>query len=67
MWTRAVIGTVLSAVGTLFILQGTNVVHGSGMSGEGKWAVIGAVLLVLGLALLALAVRSWRKGSAEPG
>jgi hypothetical protein len=66
MLSRVVLGVVLCAAGLVFLLQGTNVIHGSGMSGEGKWAVIGAVMVVLGLALLAFAVRSRRKGSAKP-
>jgi hypothetical protein len=37
MWVRGVIGIVLCAVGTVWILQGTKVIHGSGMSGQGKW------------------------------
>ena len=43
MWGRAVVGFVLCAVGAVFILQGTKVIQGSGMSGQGKWAVVGAV------------------------
>ncbi len=67
MWARAVIGIVLAAVGTVFLLQGTNVLHGSGMSGEGTWAIVGAVLIVVGLALLAFAVRSRRGRSTDAG
>ena len=52
MWVRAVTGIVLCAVGTVWILQGTKVIQGSGMSGQGKWAVIGAVVVVVGLACL---------------
>ena len=44
MWVRAVIGIVLCAVGTVWILQGTKVIQGSGMSGQSKWAVVGAVV-----------------------
>jgi hypothetical protein len=62
MWVRAVIGIVLCALGTVWILQGTKVIHGSGMSGQGKWAVIGAVLVAAGLACFAWAVRHHRKG-----
>jgi hypothetical protein len=64
MWTRVVIGTVLCAVGTVWILQGTNVIHGSGMSGQGKWGVIGAIAVVLGLAFFAWAARR-KRGAAE--
>src|ERR1700733_11234742 len=62
MWLRGIVGVVLCAVGTLWILQGTKVITGSSMSGEGKWGVIGAVVLLVGLACLALAVRRWRRG-----
>jgi hypothetical protein len=41
----------------VWIAQGTDVLHGSGMSGQGQWAVIGVVVLLIGLALLAWA---WR-------
>ena len=60
MWLRAGVGVLLCAIGAVFILQGTNVIHGSGMSGEGKWAVIGAVVVVVGLAFLTWAARHRR-------
>ena len=57
MWTRAALGVVLCLVGVVWIGQGTDVVHGSTMSGHAQWAVVGGVLVVIGLALLAWA---WR-------
>jgi hypothetical protein len=65
MWVRAGIGIVLCAVGTVFILQGTKVIQGSGMSGQGKWAVVGAVTVVVGLACFAWAARHHRKRTTE--
>jgi hypothetical protein len=50
-------GAVLVLVGLLWILQGLNVVGGSGMSGQGIWAVIG---VVIGAAGVLLVVRSLR-------
>jgi hypothetical protein len=50
-------GAVLVLVGLLWILQGLNVVGGSGMSGQGIWAVIG---VVVGIAGVFLVVRSLR-------
>jgi hypothetical protein len=50
-------GAVLVLVGLLWILQGMNVVGGSGMSGQGIWAVIG---VVIGAAGVFLVVRSLR-------
>jgi hypothetical protein len=67
MWIRSGIGSVLCAVGALWILQGTKVIHGSGMSGQGKWAVVGAIAVLLGLACFAWAARHHRKGTAESG
>ncbi len=57
MWTRGIAGVAACLVGAVWIAQGTDVLHGSGMSGHGQWAVIGGVLVVAGLALLAWA---WR-------
>lgn len=57
MWTRGIAGAVLCLVGAVWIAQGTNVLHGSGMSGHGLYTVLGVVLVVIGLALLAWA---WR-------
>jgi hypothetical protein len=37
----------------------------SGMSGQGKWAAIGAVVVVVGLACFAWAARHHRKGTTE--
>ena len=65
MWVRGVIGIVLCAVGTVWILQGTKVIHGSGMSGQGKWAAIGAVVVVAGLACFVWAVKHHRNATTE--
>ena len=62
MKTRAAIGGAVCLVGGIWIAQGTNVLHGSGMSGQGVWAVIGSVLVVLGLVLL---VSAWRSRSSS--
>lgn len=57
MLTRGIPGVGLCLVGALFIGQGTDAIHGSTMSGQAQWAVVGGVLVVLGLALLTWA---WR-------
>jgi protein-S-isoprenylcysteine O-methyltransferase Ste14 len=57
VWSRGIIGVVLCLVGIVWIAQGTNVMHGSGMSGHGVYAVLGVVVLVIGVALLVWAVR----------
>jgi hypothetical protein len=52
-----VVGVVVLLVGVVWIAQGTNMLHGSGMSGHGEWTVIGIVLVLLGLGLLVSARR----------
>jgi hypothetical protein len=56
-WGLAVLGGLCCLVGIVFVGQGTNVIHGSSMSGHGGYAALGGVLLVAGLGLLVLA---WR-------
>ena len=52
-----VAGVLLLFVGCVWILQGINVLPGSFMTGQTKWAVIGAVTLVIGIVLIVLARR----------
>jgi hypothetical protein len=67
MWTRGVAGALLCVAGAVWIAQGTDVLHGSGMSGEGRWAVIGVVTVVIGVALLAWAWRIRQSRAASAG
>ena len=48
---------MISLVGVVWILQGTNLLHGSGMSGHGEWALLGAIALAGGVALFVWAAR----------
>jgi hypothetical protein len=57
-WLRVVGGVVLILVGGVWILQGVNVIGGSGMSGHGQYAVLGAVVALIGVALLIWAART---------
>lgn len=52
-----VVGVLALLIGGVWVLQGVNVLLGSFMSGQPKWAIIGAVLLVIGIALLFVANR----------
>ena len=67
MWVRGVLGVVLCLVGAVWVLQGVNVLHGSGMSGHGQYTVLGVVTIIVGAALLAwaAAVRRSQVGSAR--
>jgi len=44
-------------IGCVWILQGINVLPGSFMTGQTKWAVYGAAVLVAGIGLLIAANR----------
>jgi hypothetical protein len=52
------VGIVLIAIGGVWFLQGIGVLPGSFMTGQTRWAVIGAIAAVVGLAMLGLARRS---------
>jgi hypothetical protein len=46
-----VVAAVLLLVGGLWIGQGTGSVAGSAMSGQSMWALVGVVLVVVGLVI----------------
>jgi hypothetical protein len=50
-------GIGLIVVGGVFILQGIGVLEGSFMTGEAFWGWIGAVCVLVGLAVLARGLR----------
>lgn len=56
-WIRAIGGVLLTLVGLLWILQGVNVIGGSGMSGHGQYAVLGIIVALVGIWLLQGAIR----------
>ena len=58
MWMRVVIGVLLVVVGIVWILQGVGTLHGSFMTDQAIWAVIGAVAVLFGIALLVGAART---------
>ena len=59
-----VIGAVLALLGVVWILQGINVLPGSFMTGQIKWAYYGAIALVAGCVMLVAAKRmSGKRGT----
>ena len=52
-----VVGALCLLMGSVWFLQGINILPGSFMSGQMKWAIIGGVLLVAGIGLLIAANR----------
>jgi hypothetical protein len=60
MWLRVAIGVGLCVVGAIWIGQGVGWIGGSFMTGEAVWAVIGAVAILFGIALIRGAQRERR-------
>jgi len=56
-----VLGGLLILGGGVWILQGINVLPGSFMTGQIRWAVYGSIAAVIGIGLLVFA--NWRKPS----
>jgi hypothetical protein len=55
--TLNVIGTVLVLFGVIWFLQGINILPGSFMTGQVRWAVYGGIAVAAGLGLLFAANR----------
>jgi hypothetical protein len=56
-----IIGVLLIVLGAIWFLRGINVLPGSFMTGQIRWAVYGGIAVVGGIAIIVLANR--RKGS----
>ena len=63
-----VLGVLVALAGAVWTLQGLGYIGGSFMSGATVWAVIGPIVLLVGLAIIYLALRgSRRSGSQRAG
>jgi hypothetical protein len=60
--TLNIVGALLVVIGAIWFLQGINVLPGSFMTGQVRWAVYGGIAVVAGIVLLLRANR--RKRSA---
>jgi hypothetical protein len=56
-WVLTIGGAVLALLGTIWMLQGLNVLPGSFMTGQPFWAAAGLVSLLVGLGLLVTGLR----------
>jgi len=56
-WGKLVIGAALLITGMIWILQGLDVLKGSFMTGQGFWAWMGALAVLLGLPLVRRGLR----------
>lgn len=45
-------GVLCLLLGCVWILQGINILPGSFMTGQTKWAIYGALLVIIGIGLL---------------
>jgi hypothetical protein len=52
-----IVGILMIGMGTIWILQGINILPGSFMTGQIQWAYRGGATAVLGLIILILASR----------
>jgi hypothetical protein len=58
-----IVGVVLVILGSIWFLQGINVLPGSFMSGQMRWAVRGAILVVAGIVGLLWANRKRQRAA----
>ena len=52
MWIRATAGSALCALGGVWIAQGSDAMHGSMMTGHGRYTALGGLAVLIGLALI---------------
>jgi hypothetical protein len=57
-----IVGLLLVVFGCIWFLQGVNVLPGSFMTGQIRWAVYGGIAVVVGIGLLFAAKRPALKG-----
>jgi hypothetical protein len=55
---KLVVGGLLVIFGVVFMLQGLDVLGGSGMSGKTLWAVLGPIIALVGAYLLVTTLRT---------
>ena len=56
-WVMLAAGILLDFLGSIWMLQGMNILPGSFMTGQPFWAGAGAVAVIVGMALVILAMR----------
>ncbi|HEX4134971.1 MAG TPA: hypothetical protein VHY84_10205 [Bryobacteraceae bacterium] len=60
--TLNILGALLTLFGAIWFLQGINVLPGSFMTGQIRWAVYGGIAVAVGVSLLLAANRRRGKG-----
>ena len=59
--TLNIVGAILIIFGAIWILQGINILPGSFMTGQIRWAVYGAIAAAAGIGLVLAARRRQRR------
>ena len=60
-----IIGVILDVLGTVWILQGVNILPGSFMTGDPSWARTGVAVDAIGLALIVIGLRRMARAKAK--
>lgn len=58
-----IVGVLLVLLGSIWVLQGMNVLLGSVMSGQSRWAIRGGILIFAGFAALISANRKRQRAA----
>jgi hypothetical protein len=61
-----ILGALLTLLGTIWFLQGINILPGSFMTGQIRWAVYGGIAVVIGIGLLVKANRGRPRSGIAP-
>lgn len=61
-WGLLGLGVLAESVGAIWVLQGTNVLPGSLLSGQPAWAIVGGAVAAFGMVLVLLAIRRKDEG-----
>ncbi len=56
-----IFGTLLILIGSIWFLQGINILPGSFMTGQTRWAIYGGIAIAVGLGMLWTARRRTRE------
>ena len=60
-WVLLIVGGLMVIMGGTWLLQGVGILPGSFMTGQSFWAVVGALVLVVGAVLCSAGLRASRR------
>lgn len=63
-WVLNIVGVLLILIGSVWFLQGINILLGSFMSGQMQWTIIGIVAVIIGIGLLVFVNRRGKSVSS---